>query len=186
MLINIHMTVSLCMHACMHAQVYKGRTTLLGSERIYFHNYSGFFFSGWIVPINFNFTWQLLTAKTKAFFFLSSILLKPIGQECCCHLQTQDYICTPSPSLSLSRTHIHTQCKHQRRWNENEMTLHVCARSRDVQDAHTHTHTARHKRLLCLWSLVFTAWSNSNRVSRLTAHSCKKVERLHEIFCLQN
>lgn len=68
--------------------------------------------SCWIISINFDFTWQPSAIKTEDFFL---VLLRQIGQECCCHLQ-------------ITFVRKLTQCKHLRPWMEkNEMTWHVYA-----------------------------------------------------------
>lgn len=95
-LINIHdCTKSLTVHTSgLYVCTGKRRKILLGNEWIL---QLQFFFPPWIIPINFNFS---LAALDRQDF---PILLREIGQECCCHLQTQDYICN---------THTHTFLTH--------------------------------------------------------------------------
>lgn len=97
-LINIHdCTKSLTVHTSgLYVCTGKRRKILLGNEWIL---QLQFFFPPWIIPINFNFS---LAALDRQDF---PILLREIGQECCCHLQTQDYICNTHTHTFL--THIH-------------------------------------------------------------------------------
>ncbi len=104
---------------------------------IFFPNYSGFFPSRWITSINFNFSWQPLTAKTKDLF---SSLLRQIGQECCCHLQTQDYICLPTNT----HTQIHNVNTRGLEWKLNDlMCLWLPAEAFGMQSKHTAKHGSR-------------------------------------------
>lgn len=140
----------LCIHvACKRAQV-DSETTLSGSDWI---SFTIFFPSRRIIPINFNFHWQPLTAKKKDFLpFYWDRLAKSVAAIYRLKITFVNPPTHTHPPSLLTRT----QCKQPRPWMKNEMTGDVCAYSRDVGDAeHTYCWT-----WLCLdlsYSAVVTA-----------------------------
>lgn len=152
MLINIHMTVSLCMHACMHRYTKGGQLFLAASAFIFTITVDFFFQVGLfqLISISLDSSWP---PRQKHFFFSPPFYWNRLAKSVAAIYRLKITF-VPPPLLSLSHAHTYIHNVNTRGVGMKMKWPYTSVLAAETFRTHTHTHSETQENIMSLIARV--------------------------------